>query len=197
MTTKLNKTLREEILANVINATELGDREKDIRRRVAETVRQTLIKAQPKGFYDAIKNLPKEWFRNEMGAYIYMEGHPLGVLNGILNSNPYATGNGHHVGFDDPVTVAQAGWGVSNEKWATVLADLSKEAAAFAAQAIETRREIRAFLNSCTTVEKLLERMPELEPHVPKISKPMPLVAPSNLLSSLSQFGFDKTLKAA
>lgn len=47
------------------------------------------------------------------------------------------------------------------------------------------------------TVEQILERMPELEPHIPKISRPLPLVAPSNLLSTLSSLGFDRTASKA
>ena len=52
-------------------------------------------------------------------------------------------------------------------------------------------------LLDCKTVEQVLERMPELESHIPKASKPMPLVAASNLLSSLTQLGFDRTKQAA
>ena len=198
MTTKLNNSLREEIVDNVINATDLPALERDIRRRVVETVRQTIIDAQPAGFYDLIKHAPKEWFRLEASVYIYTgdgTGHPFVAL--VKRIGRGIDSNVTRVQLDDPIAVAQNGWEVSGAQWRTVLADLYVEANAFVERYNDLYREISAFLKSVTTVEKLLERMPELERHVPKVSKPLPLVAPSNLLSSLSQLGFDRTLQAA
>lgn len=74
---------------------------------------------------------------------------------------------------------------------------LAKEAAQIVEDEAAARGEARAFLASCKTVEQILERMPELEPHIPKISRPLPLVAPSNLLSTLSSLGFDRTASKA
>lgn len=198
MTTKLNNSLREEIVANVIRATDLPDIEKSIRRRVAETVRQTIIDAQPAGFYDLVKHAPKEWFRLEGDIHVYTDRgdkHPIVALETRIGLG--TNFNTNRVQFDDPIPVAQAGWDVSSQQWKSVLADLYVEAVEFVERYNNLHREISAFLKSCSTVEKVLERMPELEPHIPKVSKPLPLVAPSNLLSSLSQLGFDKTLKAA
>ncbi len=52
--------------------------------------------------------------------------------------------------------------------------------------------EMNAFLRSCTSTEKVVERMPELAPHIPIEAKSYPLVASTNnLLSQLFASGFD------
>lgn len=192
MKTRLNKTIREEILANVLAATDLEERRTALRQRIQAAVKKLLIQDQPAEFVALTKVHPKEWFASRNQVYYGSEDelYPLSV-----SFDPPGTWTNHWLRLDDPVCVIQNyGWSAMDHKPA--LLPLAKEAAALIAERTALVAEIRAFLQSCQTAEAVAERMPELTRHIPKIARPMPLVAPSNLLSSLTKMGFDRTASA-
>lgn len=192
MKTRLNKTIREEILDNVLAATDLEERRTELRQRIQGAVKKLIIQDQPAEFVALTKAHPKEWFASCNQIY-YGGGDVLRPL--AVSFDPPDAWQNRWIYLDDPAYVAQ------NYKWdaaehEAALLPLAKEAAALIAERTALVAEIRAFLRSCQTTEAVAERMPELTRHIPKIARPMPLVAPSNLLSSLTKMGFDRTASA-
>lgn len=189
MKTRLNKTIREEILANVLAATDLEERRTELRQRIQVAIKKLITQDQPAEFVALTKVHPKEWFASCNQVYYGSEDelYPLAVSFDHPDIRPYRS-----LYLDDPVYVAQDyRWDATNHK--SALLPLAKEAAALVEERTALVAEIRAFLQSCQTAEAVAERMPELTRHIPKIARPMPLVAPSNLLSSLTKMGFDRT----
>lgn len=182
MAKNLNKEIREQIIENVVRATNIPELKADLIKRAKNAARNAVAAAQPEGFYEKTANLPKEWFQQENGVWIPGSKNPVGAFTGCT----------YNIDLDDPIRVAANG---SSKVDFTELFTLQPEVDALIEREEALRREISGFLLSCRTIEQVLERMPELEPHVPKMVKPMPLVAPSNLLSTLTQLGFDKTAK--
>lgn len=192
MRTRLNKTIREEILANVLAATDLEERRTALRQLIQAVVKKLIIQDQPAEFVALTKIHPKEWFASCNQVYYGCENelYPLAV-----SFDPPGTWRSRSLHLDDPVYVTNHySWNATDHKAA--LLPLAKEAAALIEERKALVSEIRAFLQSCPTAEAVTERMPELERHIPKIARPMPLVAPSNLLSSLTKMGFDRTASA-
>ena len=192
MKTRLNKTIREEILDNVLAATDLEERRTALRQRIQAAVKKLITQDQPAEFVALTKAHPKEWFTSCNQVYYGSEDelYPLAVSFG-----PPGTWQSRSLHLDDPVYVTQDySWKATDHKPA--LLPLAKEAAALVEERTALIAEIRAFLQSCQTAEAVAERMPELTRHIPKIARPMPLVAPSNLLSSLTKMGFDRTASA-
>lgn len=182
MAKTLNKEIREEIIENVVRATDIPELKADLIKRAKLAARNAVALAQPEGFYEKTADLPKEWFQQQGGVWITDNKNPVGEF----------TGCAYNITFDDPIHVSA---NTSGEKNFDELFALQPEADALIEREEALRHEISSFLLSCRTVEQVLERMPELAPHVPKTVKPMPLVAASNLLSTLTQLGFDKTAK--
>ena len=192
MKTRLNKTTREEILTNVLAATDLEERRTALRQLIQVAVKKLIIQDQPAEFVALTKVYPKGWFTSCNQVYYGSEDelYPLAV-----SFDPPDTWQSRSLHLDDPVYVIQNyGWSATNHK--SALLPLAEEAAALIAERTTLAAEIRAFLQSCQTAEAVAERMPELTRHIPKIARPMPLVAPSNLLSSLTKMGFDRTASA-
>ena len=192
MKTRLNKTIREEILANVLAATDLEERRTELRQRIQVATKKLITQDQPAEFVALTKVHPKEWFASCNQVYYGSEDelYPLSV-----SFDPPGTWRSRSLHLDDPVYVTQDySWKATNHK--SALLPLAEEAAALVEERTALIAEIRAFLQSCQTTEAVAERMPELTRHIPKIARPMPLVAPSNLLSSLTKMGFDRTASA-
>lgn len=192
MKTRLNKTIREEILANVLAATDLEERRTALRQLIQVAVKKLIIQDQPAEFVALTKVHPKEWFTNCNQVYYGCEDvlYPLAVSFDLPDKwHPRS------LHLDDPVCITLGyRWDATDHK--SALLPLAEEAAALIAERTALVAEIRAFLQSCQTTEAVAERMPELTRHIPKIARPMPLVAPSNLLSSLTKMGFDRTASA-
>jgi hypothetical protein len=193
MATPPNKSTRDEIIDNIVQATDVPHLLADLTARTKARARTYIADYLPEGFQAAVAGHPKEWFSSNTSCYVGGDGNPLSVLSTV-------TGQGYrHDGYiylDDPILVPH-NTRLEHPPAEEFFADLVAEATALVDRITTMKIEARAFLNSCKTVEQLIERMPELEPHIPKVSKPMPLVAPSNLLSTLSGFGFDRTQKSA
>lgn len=182
MAKNLNKEIREQIIENVVRATNIPELKADLIKRAKNAARNAVAAAQPEGFYEKTANLPKEWFQQESSVWVPNNKNPVGAFTGCT----------YNIAFDDPIRVAA--YAPETKDFAELFA-LQPEVDALIEREEALCREISGFLLSCRTIEQVLERMPELEPHVPKMVKPMPLVAASNLLSTLTQLGFDKTAK--
>lgn len=191
MSTRLNTSLRQAIVENVVKATNIPSLKDDLKKRVKATARRIILESLPEGFAEQTANLPKEWFRHEHQLDVYLQGD-LDVLRKVISTSGYE----HYIRLDDPV-VCPVGLKLDHKAAQATLLPLAQEAELLFEREAELRCEISAFLASCSTVEKVVERMPELTPHIPKASKPMPLVAPSNLLSNLARLGFDRTVQAS
>ena len=190
MTVRLNKATREEILTSVLNATDLSERETELKQRIKEVARSAVIQDLPKEFIALTQGAPKEWFESINSLY-YGNKRELVPL-AVKEVGPY---HYHAIVLDDPVLVPKNfQWDVSSH--AKKFLPLAKEAEQLMTERKALTNEIRAFLLSCRTTADVVKRMPELERHVPKASYPVPAVMPSNLLSSLAKFGFDRTASA-
>lgn len=192
MRTRLNKAIREEILANVLAATDLEERRTALRQLIQTAVKKLITQDQPAEFVALTKIHPKEWFASSNQIYYGNEDE---LYSLAVSFDPPGTWQSRSLWLDDPVCVANHySWNATDHKAA--LLPLAKEATALIEERNALVSEIRAFLQSCPTTEAVAERMPELTRHIPKIARPMPLVAPSNLLSSLTKMGFDRTASA-
>lgn len=180
---RLTKDMREEVVERVVRATNIPELKADIVARTKKAAAEIIRAAQPEGFYEKTEGLPKEWFDSASTLYIYPPGYAV-----LL-----AFGYSACVDLDDPVKIAAHGAAKYDFE---PMRPLRAEADALAERERQLRGEIGAFLASCRYVEDVVERMPELEPHVPNYKKSFPLTAPSNLLSTLTSLGFDKTVRA-
>ncbi len=187
MTTRMNKALREKILISVLNATDLNERETELKQRIKKTVRDAVIQSLPKEFVALTEVHPKEWFGSTNS--LYYGGEKDLIPLSLAKEGAYYY---HAVQLDDPVPVpCNFRWDVSLHK--EELLPLAEEAQQLTDERNALSDEIRAFLLSCRTTDQVVKRMPELGRHVPKTSYPVPSVVPSNLLSSLTKMGFDRT----
>lgn len=187
MTTRLTNEMRNEIADSVIAATNLPDERKEIERLTSEVARDWMLSQQPPEFVALVKGHPAQWFHLDNDLYV-REHNPLQVLEISLWS--------HSINYPAPVPIA-VNTSPSPAECQEIFGDLCARAEKWVEQRDQVRGELMAYLNSCRTVEKALENMPELTPHVPKAAaKVYPLVAPSNVLSKLSQLGFDRTQPA-
>lgn len=190
MTTRMNKKLREEILTNVLNATDLNERETELKQRIKKTARDVVIQDLPKEFVALTQVHPKEWFASINSLYFGSEKDLIPLS--LAKEGVYCY---HAIILDDPVpTPCSFRWDVSLHT--EELLPLAEEAQQLTDERNALSDEIRAFLLSCRTTDQVVKRMPELGRHVPKTSYPVPSVVPSNLLSSLTKMGFDRTATA-
>lgn len=185
MKTRLTNAMRDEIIERVMKATNLYAEREQIKTETKERAREAFLAAQPAGFNALAAQYPKEWFK--AGGDIKLndaDNNPCVYLDSVDGKGAYRN---RYVRFDPPSPTAVDQVSGGDE----VFYDLVERAKAWAARHDTLLNELRAFLLSCSTVEAMLERMPELAPHIPKASgRCFPLVAPSNLLSQLQQSGF-------
>lgn len=186
--TRLTKTMRAEILYAVLAATKgLHTTRANIEADIKEAVVQALRASQPAGFYALIQHAPKEWF--SASASEYWNENPLWKMQQTVDPSIYRN---QHIVLDDPVSVAPGhGICLHDMKNEPVFSKLVARADKWCAKYSQTRAELNDFLQSCATVEMLVDRMPELAKFVPAKAVVYPLVAPSNLLSTLLSEGFE------
>ncbi len=186
MTTRLNKTLIEEIVASVIAATTFKQQRDALEKRIRAHASALLTRDAPPGLVDLSKTVPREWLY--WVDNVWMSRHdwnPSLILAKAFEPAPYCVGARIAVEPAVPTTAER------NEKLREAdFAALTAEATALAEAYLRTKSQLHAVLNSVRTVEAALKRMPELEPHIPKIAKSYPLATTSNLLADLMAFGF-------
>lgn len=177
---KLNKSLRTTILDSVMGATTFEVEKKSIIKRTSDLARGLIAAQVPAEFVQLAQGHPREWFASISGTYLNMDEAPEMVFDA---PNRY-------IQFDPVLCPTIFPHKLSDEDRA-LFAPLRVEAEALVKRINDTRGELQAFLNSCTTTEKIIARMPELEPYISKTAVSYPLVAStSNLLSCLLKSGF-------
>ena len=182
---KLTNQLRTDILTSVMKATEQENECADILKRTSVLARAVLLAKIPAAFLAVVKANPPEWFMWKATAYL-----PTDMAPGTLLPRDGYHDSGRYANFEPIPYPASGDVGISVSD-REPFDPLYKEAEQLAERYDTIRRELAGFLKSCATTEKVLERMPELEPHVPTHARPYPLVAStSNLLSSLLKSGF-------
>jgi hypothetical protein len=175
---KLNKTLREQILASVMKATDHQQRIVDLRNNTSNALRAILVTKLPDGFLEKTKNLPAEWFAHVTSSF-YREGKnfefeplrcPLSFTDNL---------------YSDPEGVV-------------LIETFTQENERLVNAEYETQREVYNFLASCGTTEQVLKAFPQFERHLPNGSVTYPISAGIGRVSAiLAGCGFDTTLKAA
>jgi hypothetical protein len=206
--TALNKHIRNAIEESLIAATTIPAEKEALLKKAGATAREAVRKTLPKGFEDAIKTLPPEWFRTEGSASMRSEDNPRWVLQSLEDRNdwrrqdlpfePLRVPNNYYMAGeiayqpdkDDP----------KKPLWTNIMAKHVAEANKLRKKEDDLRAEIRAVLFSVNTAEKLIERVPAWEKHItPYIpTKAMPLVVSTAKAESLlKKAGFDQTEKEA
>lgn len=186
MTTRLNKTLIEEIVASVIAATTFKAQRDALEKRIRAHASAMLTRDAPPGLVDLSKTVPREWLHWVDSVWMgESDWNPSRVLEKAFEPAPYYGGTRITVEPAVPTTAHH-----KDEVHEADFVELTAEATALAEAYLRTKSQLRAVLNSVRTVEKALERLPELAPHIPKIAKSYPLATTSNLLADLMAFGF-------
>lgn len=193
MKTHLTKDMRATIIDNVVRATDIPDLTNDLKQRVKQRAREFVTSQIPEDFTLTTKRTPKQYLGSITSLGVGDRLSPMPLLDDEINP-----GHWSYIRLDDPVPApVNLSVMVDSKRFPDTFTDLYKEAEQLIERRDKLRGELRAYLQSHKTVESLLAAMPELEPHAPSAVKPMPLVAPSNLLSSLVGLGFDRTAKQA
>lgn len=186
MTTRLTKAMREEILDSVLVATDFEKKKKDILQRAGQVARKELLKLVPEEFLEMIKNRPQEWFLHDASVELHKDYAPENAFNEIPNY-----WYGCNLAFEPIPHPCGAAMDIPKERQAKLFTPFRKEADKLRAKQDKLRSDMRAFLLSCSTVEKVLEQMPELKPHIPEKAEFFaPTVNTNNLLSQLMKSGF-------
>ena len=187
MATRLNKTMIDEIVASVLASTTFQERRAALEKRVRAHACAMLERDAPPGLVALSKTVPREWLY--WVDNVWMGGHdwnPSLILAKVFESLPYHREARIAVEPAVPTTAER-----NAELHEVDFVELTAEATALAEAYLRTKNQLHAVLNSVRTVEAALKRMPELEPHIPKIAKSYPLATTSNLLTDLMAFGFD------
>jgi len=187
MPTKLNKAMREEIVASVLQATTYAAEKAAVEEHTEVLAREILEARIPAGFLIMAEGQPREWFQYCASTYIYKDEAPMCAFAAFDGGDAYA---GRYISFEPlmhPSCFSNDLTDAEKNRFVPLRAQAEEIVERFA----KLRQELRSFLASCTTVEKALERMPELGPHIPQTARSFPLVAnTSNLLSDLLKCGF-------
>ena len=213
--TALNKTIRQQIINSVIEkGTTIPARKDDLTKRTEQRVRELCLERVPKDFAAATRNLPRGWFPHHTSEHMPPHVCPTGILAHMDDDYEMRRQWRHTVSFEpfphpyntrfDRSPTLNQGMDDSTEpptrkpddleSWEARLADLIEEAKRIAADENKARTKLRQFLASVNSYKRVLEKMPELEPHLPNYTKPMPLVVSvAPILETLGALGFDQT----
>lgn len=199
--TSLNKTNRQQIVNSVIAGTFIPEKREAILKATAAKVRAVVLSHVPADFLAATKNMPAEWFR-----MVSQQGIPTDVSPASVLDAEDRNGGSDYPDFE-PVRVPQS-WNLEtpqSEKqsrrqayvafWEKHLATELAEAKKLHAQETKARDELMAFLLSVKTYAKVIEKMPDLAPHLPGVPpKVYPIVTSTKPLQScLKNLGFDRS----
>ena len=184
MTTRLTNDMRASIVESAMRGTTYEAQSKKIRAEAQAHARAFINASQPPEFLKLVKGKPVKWFQLQAELRLHDLRGSLPSLHALLCGR---------INLEDPVPFAT--YAVPNLEFVTTVKDLEARAGVLNTQQVEARRSLMSFLRSCSTAEKVLERMPELKPHVTVVAVSYPLVAPSNALSMLQKLGFDQTVK--
>ncbi len=192
--TKLTKASRAHILESVIKATFIPAEKEAILKSTGDAVRNHLITCLPEGFLQATQILPKEWFSHSTEYYISKTSNPRCIMNPLDGQGRVKSGD--NIRFEK-LRHPHSSIHPSSVIWADILAGQIAAATKLKHQEDELTQELNAVLASCTTTEKLLEKMPTLERHLPEPAKKAYPVTTSTapLQKALKRVGFDTGAK--
>lgn len=198
--TVLNKERREAIIDSVIKkGTTIPKRKADLMTATKAKVRETLRKRLPEGFESVAAAVPHGWFRVLTEVAIHRDANPMAIYShqccGTYVSIVFDPMRAPYSIDIEPDSLQRKGTSKeTNDCWELILADEIKEAKSIADTEEKLRDELMGFLLSVKTYKQVLERMPELEPHLPKNPvKTYPVVASTTpLLNLLTAVGFDQ-----
>ncbi|MDL2284471.1 hypothetical protein LJC19_04940 [Oxalobacter sp. OttesenSCG-928-P03] len=188
---KLTKTNRQAIIESVLKATTLEAEKEQLLAREREIVRRVFLESLPKDFVEKTKGLPKAWFATKSGIPIRNTVSVKAILDGAYEHGCTI------VPFPDVeiFPVNDSSWAPPYDKYTSNLQGNAAEAAKLKVKRDNLINELSAFLNSCSNTKQVLEKMPELEPHLPKRKSAFAVVASTaTLVSELKKSGFDTTV---
>lgn len=190
--TRLTKAMREEIVTSVLKATDFESKKTEFTNYVSEQVRSVLFARVPKEFRDMIKGQPATWFRHASSVHFDTNKAPLCGLYDESGNLYYYNRRVEFEPFPVPVDFDEC----FSKEMQEQFEPMRKEAENLRDAHFALRDGLHAFLCACTTVEQVLEKMPELKKHIPaKLVFFAPVVNTNNLFSLLTKAGFDNTVE--
>lgn len=185
MATRLNQTMRDEIVASVLKATDIP-KQRTALLAEARDVAGAAARAQlPPGWDKVVAAAAhKEWFNHQTSIYCGYHDHVFSVLN----QSPY-------ISFESFPAPQHGSFSLDVTPVLKALQRLTDRARMLVDKETELTEQLRGYLLSCRTVEAAVKGMPELAAHVPaSVSTGTALVVQtSNLLSGLMAAGFKTT----
>lgn len=187
MATRLNKTMIDEIVVSVLASTTFQERRAALEKRVRAHACAMLERDAPPGLVALSKTVPREWLQWTDSVWAgSADWNPGKILGQAFE--PASHFGGHRIQVEPAVpTTAHR----KDKVHEADFVELTAEATALAEDYLRAKGQLRAVLNSVRTVERALERMPELAPHIPRAVKSYSLATTSSLLTDLMAFGFD------
>ena len=184
MATRLNKDMIEQIVAAVIKDTTIPN---EITMFKAELYNEATRRARelvPPALMELTKKYPREWFHWD--CCIYIAGND--VVSNPMHYIDDGSWRAANLEIEPtPSTCESGSVRIDDMSW---LAPFEARARELGERRSKIKDELRAYLKSRSTVESAVRDMPELEPFVTvKVAKNA-LVAPSNVLASLTASGF-------
>jgi len=181
---RITNAIRTQILDSVLASTNLPKKRDDIMKRTRALAQKIAVSKVPADFKKFSKTQPREWFRIQTEINL---GHR-NPERGFHDDPAYYAYNSVRL---EPFPIPMSHREKFNEDETNLFTPLREEAEALRDGQKTLSVDIRKFLQGCNTTEQILERMPELKPHIPVITKHYPVVVSTdNLLSSLMQVGF-------
>ena len=191
--TRMSRDLIGRIVANALKATNLDAEREEIIADTKKRVHKILLAKVDPELVKLAEKHPREWFCWQDQVYAqHGDYNPIAIVSAGLHSPRRDS----YLPVEPSIPIP--GHSTVGLKADKDLADLIQRATAWATKKYEAEMELRRFLASCSTVQKAIERMPEIEAHVPPAAVKVnhPIVASSNALSALTKLGFDTTAKA-
>lgn len=196
----LNKERRAHIVDSVIEkGTTIPKRKEALTKATCAKVREVLRKRLPKGFESVSSAVPDGWLRVMTDVSVHRDANPLSIIKGHyhctyqnISFEPLRVPSSINI---EPACLQKKGKAdETDDCWELILANEIKEAHNIADTEEKLRDELMGFLLSVKTFKQVRERMPELEPHLPKKPvKTYPVVASTTpLLNLLTAVGFDQ-----
>lgn len=192
MTILTNKA-RESTLASALAATFIPAQRKAIEKLMSDAVRKAVVAAVPKAFTEGTKGMPDEWFHWNVGESVPAEYNVKRIWQGLSLSRC------GYVEFERVKVPTNYNLTPTEAEWKKMLGAQLDAALKLQAKYEDLKQELADFLNSCSTYEKVIKGMPQLERHLPPVvKKSFPLVADTRpLQSALKKMGFDTAVKEA
>lgn len=196
----LTKEIRAQIVESVIAATFIPAEKEAILQSAGATVRETIRKLLPQGFEQAVACLPPEWLPSLESIQLHTHISVPNILADCYRS--YRSIRFERLTVSNNLNLPgrisdRIRQGDDRPAWEQILAAQIDAAKKLRAKEDALRMELSNQLVSFRTYAQLLEKLPELERHLPKPpAPPMPLVANvAPLRAQMKKLGFDQGAK--